>query len=254
METKVLLVGESWVSTSTHLKGFDFFSSTYYATGSDSLISALSSGGIDVVHQPSHEAAKSFPLDLNKLQAFDVIILSDIGANTLLLSPEVFLEGKRIPNRLELIKEYVANGGGLVMAGGYLSFQGIYGSARYRRTPIEEVLPVSLLPFDDRIEKPEGISPRVINQDHPITQGVGGAWPYLLGFNEVIAKEDAEVLAMVGEHPLLVTGSFDKGRSVAWTSDIGPHWCPKDFVEWTGYARLWRQIVAWVDGGGDLEV
>jgi uncharacterized membrane protein len=248
METKVLLVGESWVSTSTHLKGFDFFSSTYYATGGDFLIAALSSAGLQVTHQPSHEAAKAFPLELSKLQEYDVIILSDIGANTLLLPPEVFLEGRCVPNRLQLVKEYVGEGGGLVMAGGYLSFQGIYGSARYHRTPIEEVLPVSLLPVDDRIEKPEGITPRVTRQDHPITQGVGGEWPYLLGFNEVKAKENAEVLATVGEHPLLVAGTFAKGRSVAWTSDIGPHWCPKDFVDWPGYSQLWRQIIAWVSG------
>src|SRR5262245_2481020 len=207
METKVLLVGESWVSTSTHLKGFDFFSSTYYATWSDFRISALSSSGIDVVHQPSHEAAKSFPLDLNRLQTFDVIILSDIGANTLLLLPEVFLEGKRIPNRLELIKDYVANGGGLVMAGGCLRFQRLYASALYHQTPNEEVLPVSLYPLDDAREKSEGMSPRMTNLDYPITQGVGGAWPYLLGSKEVIPKEYAEVLAMLGEHPHLVTRS-----------------------------------------------
>ncbi|MBV9274629.1 MAG: cytoplasmic protein, partial [Verrucomicrobia bacterium] len=92
MEIKVLLVGESWVSSSIHLKGFDFFSSTYYATGGDFLIAALSHGGVNVIHQPSHEAAKSFPLEHTKLETYDVVILSDIGANTLLLAPEVFLE------------------------------------------------------------------------------------------------------------------------------------------------------------------
>ena len=251
MEIKVLLVGESWVSSSTHLKGFDFFVSTHYATGGDFLIGALSSGGIEVVHQPSHEAARAFPLELNKLKEYDVIILSDIGANTLLLPPEVFLEGQRVPNRLELIKEYVRNGGGLIMAGGYLSFQGIYGSARYHRTPIEEVLPVTLLPVDDRVEKPEGINPHVTKPEHPIVRGIDREWPYLLGFNEVVPKANGEVLAAVGEHPLLVTGGFGKGRSVAWTSDVGPHWCPKQFVEWPGYAQLWRQIVNWVTGGAE---
>ncbi|MBV9106353.1 MAG: cytoplasmic protein, partial [Verrucomicrobia bacterium] len=49
----------------------------------------------------------------------------------------------------------------------------------------------------------------------------------------------------VGEHPLLVTGLFGKGRAVAWTSDIGPHWCPKEFVEWPGYGKLWQRIIAW---------
>src|ERR1700747_473131 len=133
---------------------------------------ALSCGGIEVAHQPSHEAARAFPLELSKLEQYDVIILSDIGANTLLLPPEVFLEGQRVPNRLELIKEDVRNGGGLIMAGGYLSFQGIYGSARYHRTPIEEVLPVTLLPVDDRVEKPEGINPHVTKPEHPIVRGI----------------------------------------------------------------------------------
>ena len=212
MNTKVLLVGESWVSSSTHVKGFDFFSSSFYATGGDFLISALQKRGIEVTHLPSHEAAKNFPFDLGKLQAFDVVILSDIGANTLLLPPETFLEGKRMPNRLELIKEYVTEGGGLVMAGGYLSFQGIYGAARYHRSPIENVLPVSLLPTDDRIEKPEGVNPTVVNENHFITSGIEKEWPYVLGFNEVKAKEGSEVLVMLKDHPLLVVGTFGQGK------------------------------------------
>jgi uncharacterized membrane protein len=131
------------------------------------------------------------------------------------------------------------------MAGGYLSFQGIYGSARYHRTPIEEVLPVSILPMYDRIEKPQGINPSVTRKDHPIIMGIKGDWPYLLGFNQVKAKEKAEVLATVGEDPLLVIGSFGKGRSIAWTSGVDPHWCPKDFVDWPGYSLLWQGIIAW---------
>jgi hypothetical protein len=69
------------------------------------------------------------------------------------------------------------------------------------------VLPVSILPMDDRIEKPEGVIPSVAKKDHPVTKGIDGEWPYLLGFNEVKPKEYAQVLATVGEYPLLVTGS-----------------------------------------------
>ena len=246
MNAKVLLVGESWVSNSTHIKGFDFFSSSVYATGGDFLISALQARGIQVSHLPSHQAAKDFPLELGKLQLFDVVILSDIGANTLLLPPETFLQGKRVPNRLELVKEYVLQGGGLAMAGSYLSFQGIYGAARYHRSPIEEVLPVSLLPTDDRVEKPEGVNPTVINESHFITAGTERVWPYLLGFNEVKVKEGSELLVTVKDYPLLVVAGFGKGRSAAWTSDIGPHWCPKDFVDWTGYGEVWARIIRWL--------
>jgi uncharacterized membrane protein len=246
MSASVLLVGESWVSTSTHIKGFDFFSSSLYSTGGDFLISALQKHGVQVKHLPSHEAAKDFPFELEKLQLFDVVILSDVGANTLLLPPETFVEGKRVPNRLELIKRYVWQGGGLVMAGGYLSFQGIYGTARYHRSPVEDVLPVALLPVDDRIEKPEGVNPKVIDRTHFITEGIDAEWPFLLGFNEVTVKQGSELLVEVQDHPLLVIGSFGKGRSVAWTSDVGPHWCPKEFVEWRGFGEVWARIIQWV--------
>ena len=50
---RVLLAGESWVSTTTHLKGFDFFSSTAYATGLEYLEAALmAAGGIEFTHLP----------------------------------------------------------------------------------------------------------------------------------------------------------------------------------------------------------
>ena len=75
-------------------------------------------------------------------------------------------------------------------------------------------------------------------------------WPMLLGFNEVKPKKKAHVIATVSkkcsERPLLVATSFGKGRSLAWTSDIGPHWLPNSFVEWPGYARLWTNVLRWV--------
>ncbi|MCJ7573600.1 glutamine amidotransferase, partial [Candidatus Bathyarchaeota archaeon] len=39
-----------------------------------------------------------------------------------------------------------------------------------------------------------------------------------------------------------------KGRSVAWTSDIGPHWCPRMFAEWDGYGELWSRMLGWASG------
>jgi uncharacterized membrane protein len=143
----------------------------------------------------------------------------------------------------------VRNGGGLLMFGGYYSFQGINGGARYRKTPVEDVLPVECLPVDDRVEVPEGFVPVVTGDEtHPILAGLGKEWPVLLGFNEVIAKDDAEVLATVssdyGALPLLVTGRYGKGRTIAWTSDVGPHWLPPGFIAWSGYKTLFEQMLA----------
>ena len=47
------------------------------------------------------------------------------------------------------------------MVGGYLTFQGIDGKARYAGSPVEAALPVTLLPVDDRVERPAGVVPVV---------------------------------------------------------------------------------------------
>lgn len=245
---RVLLAGESWVSSTTHYKGFDFFSSTAYDTGLFYLQQAMSAAGIDFSHLPNHLADKEFPNTLESLGKYDVIILSDIGANTLLLHPDTWLRGRSTPNRLRLLKEWVEQGGGLAMCGGYYSFAGMYGAAKYYRTPIEEVLPVNIYTFDDRLETPEGTVPEIVDANHSILSGISAPVPSVLGFNEVTLKPDAQLLARAGSHPLLAVRTVGKGRTLVWASDIGPHWCPEPFVTWDGYGRLWAQAVAWLAG------
>jgi len=245
---RVLLAGESWMSASTHFKGWDFFNSAVYETGIESLQKALSSGGFSFEHMPSHLAGVRFPNTLEALAAYDVIILSDIGANTLLLHPDTWLHGQSTPNRLKLLKQWVEQGGALAMCGGYLSFAGISASAKYYRTAIEEILPVNLHTFDDRVESPEGAMAQVAAADHPILQGISGDWPLLLGYNELVLKPDAQLLAKVGDsdHPLLAVRTVGQGRTLIWASDIGPHWCPEPFLNWDGYGKIWRQAITWL--------
>ncbi|MCG7504175.1 glutamine amidotransferase [Mesorhizobium retamae] len=250
---KVLLVGETWLSSATHFKGFDQFGSVTFHSGAEPLIKALQGSAFDLTHMPAHEAVEKLPFDLDGLNAYDAILLSDIGSSSLLLHPDVWLHGKTVPNRLKLLKEWTAQGGGLAMIGGYFSFQGIDGRARWRRTPIEDVLPVECLPHDDRIEVPEGFSAVIdAGSNHPILEGLDGKWPLLLGANEVRLKPEAgiEVLASLpedqGGHPLLVTGTFGKGRTLAWMSDVSPHWLPASFSDWPGYTALWRNALGWL--------
>ena len=103
----VLLAGESWVSSSTHFKGWDFFSSTVYETGIEYMENAFQGTEIHLLHMPGHIAAKEFPLTIDELQKYDVVFLSDIGANTLLLHPDTWLKGKSVNNRLQLLAEWV---------------------------------------------------------------------------------------------------------------------------------------------------
>jgi uncharacterized membrane protein len=153
---------------------------------------------------------------------------------------------------VKLLREWVEKGGSLAMIGGYLSYQGIDGRARWRGTAVEDVLPVSCVPYDDRVEIPEGATAIVNQPGHPIVKGISGIWPPVLGVNEVILKQDrnasliASLPADQGGHPLLVAGEYGKGRSVAWTSDIGPHWLSPEFCAWEGYRRLWIQMLTWM--------
>ncbi len=82
----VLIAGESWIMHTIHQKGFDSFTTTAYGEGHQWLAAALSAGGWTVEHLPNHLANEKFPATAADMAAYDLIILSDIGANTLLLS------------------------------------------------------------------------------------------------------------------------------------------------------------------------
>lgn len=246
--SRVLLAGESWVSAVDDHKGYDVFSHTQVHIGCAHLLVVLRAAGHEVTHMRSHDVAEHFPLTLEGLDDYDVVILSDIGANSLLLPPQVFEEGRRTPNRLKLLKEWVALGGGLLMAGGYLSFQGFQAKANYHGSPIEEILPVKILPSDDRVEAPEGVCGVLTEMSHPVTTGMDGEWPYILGYQRLIARDDALVLAEVDGHPLVAVRTVGEGRTMAFASDISPHWAPQEFMDWDGYAALFDNAITWLAG------
>ena len=249
---RVLLIGESWVSSATHYKGFDQFGSVTFHTGADPLVKSLEGSPFELTWMKAHEAVEQFPFDKAGLDQYDAFILSDIGSNSLLLPPDVWLHSRTVPNRLKLLRQRVADGAGLLMCGGYFSFQGIDGKARWRRTPVEDALPVTCLPWDDRVEMPEGTTGEIVLPDHPTMAGLNQPWPPLLGVNEVELRErdDVQLVARLpedqGGHPLLVVGEYGEGRSAAWTSDIGPHWLSQDFCDWPGYKQLWTNVLSWL--------
>jgi uncharacterized membrane protein len=243
---RVLLCGESWVTHSLHIKGVDHFTTSTYVEGADRLRGALGAAGLEVDYLPGHLVPGQFPGSAADLAVYGAVILSDIGANSLLLSPATFERSAIAPNRLAAIEQYVREGGGLLMIGGYLSFAGIDAKARYHGTPVEAALPVTISALDDRAERPEGAWPAVTQPDHPVLDGVPGDWPALLGYNQVTAKPGAQVLASCGPDPLLTVGNFGAGRSAAFASDCAPHWCPPAFMDWPGYDPLWANLVRWL--------
>lgn len=245
MTKKVLIAGESWVSYTTHIKGFDTFYTSTYEEGVKWLKEALEKGGYEVTFLPNHLAPEKFPFTLEEIQQYDAVILSDIGSNTLLLPHATFTKSEKRPNRCELIKEYVAQGGGFCMIGGYMSFTGIDAKTRYGETAIADILPVKMIDKDDRVELPEGVIPETM-KEHEVLAGIPTEWPFFLGYNKTIEIPEGTVLAKINNDPFIAIREYGKGKTAAFTSDCAPHWGPPEFVNWEYYNTLWANLLNWL--------
>lgn len=242
---KVLLAGESWMSYTTHVKGFDSFYTSVYETGEKWLVAALEKAGYEVTFLPNHLATDQFPFTMEELKEYDCVILSDIGANTLLLPTPTFTKSIKMPNRANLIRDYVMEGGALLMIGGYLTFSGVDAKGKWHDTAVQEVLPVEVLTVDDRMEHCEGIKPVTI-KNHEALREITEEWPEVLGYNKTIAKPEADVVAMVGDDPFIAFGTYGKGKSAVFTTDCAPHWAPQEFCDWKCYDLIWKGMLEWL--------
>jgi uncharacterized membrane protein len=247
MKLSVLLIGESWVTNITEIKGVDTFSYHAYEVGTAYISEALSTDEISFTHLPCHLVQTDFPDSAEELKKqYHVVVISDCGANTFLLPVKTFLQHHKTPNKLEILRRYVELGGGLCMVGGYMSFMGIEGKGRYNNTPVEKALPVSFYPHDDRRELPEGVSIPVDPQQHPVLKGLSTKLPPILGYNRAVAKKEAQVILAYEGDPIIALMEYGAGRSLIYASDCAPHWCPEVFCESEDYKILWRNIVTWL--------
>lgn len=227
------------------------------------LIAVTKNCGFDFLRLPP-DRLKEMPSKLKELLDYDAVVISDAPAQEI---------GRE---KMELLKKYVEGGKGLGMIGGWWSFTGSNGN--YHGTPVEEVLPVECSPDDDRVNDPNGF--RIIKKkDHPILKGL--PWhdpPTVCGYNAATPKPDAEVLLTMrriesvgkdkvegirlaeAEVPLLVVGKYGKGRALAFTTDLSPHWVG-GMVDWGKerkvvdgtelgnlYLQFGSQILKWLAG------
>jgi uncharacterized membrane protein len=250
MTRRILVAGESSVTYHVHHKGITTYGEASHAVELGRFLEALEVGGWEVTHVPNHTATRDFPASPEALAPYELVVLSDITSDTLLLHPDTTVRGQRTPDRLRLIGDHVAAGAGLLMIGGYMSFSGIEGKARYHATRLRAVLPVEMLGIDDRVEEVEGVVPRVVAPDHPVLAGVPAAWPHFLGYNRFAARSGASVLMAVGDHddPFVVVGEHGDGRVAAVAGDCAPHWGSPEFLGWHGYDRFWNNLLGWLAG------
>ncbi|MAG14239.1 MAG: hypothetical protein CMN78_06555 [Spirochaetales bacterium] len=143
----------------------------------------------------------------------------------------------------------VKSGSGLLMIGGWESFQGSGGG--YHGAPLADALPVRISRSDDRINSAD---PCCVVQcaQHQAIDGVDFTRPpTIAGFNMLEAADDSDVVLEViryatlsvrdvfspvtfevkSRDPYLVFGSYGSGKTGALASDLAPHWVG-GFVDW----------------------
>jgi hypothetical protein len=175
---------------------------------------------------------------------------------------------------LPLLRDYVRAGGGLAMIGGALSFDG----GGYGETALAEVLPVRMQPTDPRgASIVEGafsptVPPALVH--HPLlelapssaqTLGVFRKLAPLVGVNALAGTDPAATVLLEHESakngageklPVLVVGSYGKGRSLAFATDTSWHWgMPTAGAggDPSAYDRFWDRAVRWLSRDPLLE-
>ena len=247
---RVLLAGETFTLVQSAISGTSVAQSSRHVNGATQFLAATQGMNCAVEQLPSERCEPDFPRSLEALEVYAAVILSDVGALSLLFTPES-RSGQVSCNRLALLCDYVRRGGSLMMAGGYTSFQGMDGQARYHDTPVEECLPIQCLPHPDGLEAPEGLTPNVVSA-HPIVADLPADLPPILGLNKVTLRADAAttLIADVSHRgrrfPLLATREFGAGRTLAFMTDIGPHWMSQPFLASEAYGRLTRGMLRWL--------
>lgn len=243
---KILLAGESFFRYETHVKGFDAFYTSHYEESAGAFKQAVLDAGYELDYLPSHLVPSKFPYTEEEMKQYAAIVISDVGANSLLLSDGTFHDGEFLGNRCDEIANYVAQGGSFLMIGGYLSFSGIDAKGYYSQTAINDILPVEIQNIDDRVETPQGVTATNVSE-HDILSGIS-EWPRFLGYNRTFLRDldSVKELVKINDDPLLALREYEKGRTAVFTSDCAPHWGSPEFMNWDNYSKLWSQLINWL--------
>jgi uncharacterized membrane protein len=200
-----------------------------------------------------------WPIDLGNeitVGRYDAFILSDVEALAL------------GPGNLKAIEEAVGKGKGLLMLGGQASF----GRGHYRETPLADVLPIEIDRLEgadfreeevDRLFFLKGPLKMTPTVPHAVTRLVAGAenaevWqhlPPLAWANKFAGAKQSPGTRVLLESPegapLLVSGEYGKGRTLAFAGESTFRWPLAGFAK--EHNRFWRQIILWLVHRDDLE-
>ncbi len=173
-----------------------------------------------------------------ELNRFSVIVIANLDAPTLK------------PGRLAAIREFVAQGGGLVALGGYWA----YSRGAYADTPLAEMLPVTFPPENRIAQNRDGL---------PLRAAPDATWKMPFDFSAkpsafyvqtLVPKAGATVQLFAGDKPAMISAQFGKGRVIACA--LTPNGdAPKGvlpFWDWPDFSKLLGASLDWAAGARPL--
>ncbi len=209
--------------------------------------------GAEVISEPSWDLYNMSPEKFDeRLEWATCIIFGDVETKCLMLHPDFFNRSKwdegyvTFPDRFEILKSWVQEGGHFHMNGGWYSFGGETGKGGWGRSVFHDVLPVICREGDDLIESTASFNVRCKDPDHPVLEAIDPeSIPPILGFNQTELREGAdsllEIWAWEQWHPLLAAHTYGQGRVSAFMTSASPHW-GINLVKWPHYNQLWNQL------------
>jgi uncharacterized membrane protein len=198
---------------------------------------------------PGIDLSRGLPVRNEDFKKFDVIILGDIARDE-------FTHGQ-----IQGLKEFVEDGGGLLVMGGYNA----YGDGGWGASALADVLPVTIGAVTGQADGK--FAPRLTRagKDHPVFEGCaeffgeGQQQVTLDGANKVAGAKFGSVVLLVhptekaGDEPLPIVAvhRYGGGNVLAFTADTTWKW--KFQIESKGldspFYRFWRQAIRWLVGG-----
>lgn len=179
-------------------------------------------------------AVETFPGTYDELFRYDAVVLSDVNYRA--LGDIAF----------EMICDYVAQGGKLLVVGGPYAF----GNGEFEETRFLEVLPVTLGgPFDLKwAGKGQSWELTPARAGHPVLQGLSfAAKPRVFWHHFVTPKAGADVVLKAGEKPALILGKYGKGKVAVFAlspTGLGAQG-ETQWWDWDGWFPLVRNVMTW---------
>ena len=177
---------------------------------------------------------ETFPGTYAELFEYDLVVLSDVNYRAL---GDV---------AMEMVCDYVEQGGSLLVAGGPYAF----GNGEFQGSRFLDVLPVRLRgPFDLKWAG-KGKSWVLVSEqpEHPLLKGVRfDQMPRVFWHHFVTPKSNASVVLKAGPEPTLILGRYGKGRVATLT--LSPTGLAGNgevaWWDWDGWFPLVRNLFGW---------